>query len=173
MISVNWNQVQGEIGALVRRYSELPRFLAKKHLRAAIGRTLRPGVPRLRKLTPPEGTRRGRRKKGEKALSTGALRRAVAVKTKWIGKNKDGKAYGVIGYRGGEQSLKALRLEFGTKHITPRQFMQRFYDEYRPVAQGRLAEELRKALDAAVRELNNPSEATKRALAGEYRRAAK
>jgi len=169
VISVNWNQVQGEIGALVARYDELPRWLAKKHLRAAIGRTLRPGVPKLRALTPPVNTRRGRRKKGEKPRSTNRLRKAVKVITKYKGRNKDGYAYGVIGYRAGEESLKALWLEFGTKYIEPRKFMQTFRDSYKATAQGRLVFEMRKALDVAVKELNSPVAAVKAANAGKYR----
>lgn len=171
MISVNWNQVRGEIGALIKRYDELPRFIAKKHLKAALGRTLRPGVPKLRALTPPINTRRGRRKKGEKRASTGALRRSIKVVTKYKGRNRDGFAYGVIGYKGGDQSLKALLLERGTKYITPRRFMERFYASYKPEADRRLVDEMRKALDAAVRELNKPVKAVQESMAGNYRRS--
>lgn len=170
MISVNWDAVQGEIGALVKRYDELPRWIAKKHLKAAIGRTLRPGVPKLRALTPPVNTRRGRRKKGEKALSTNRLRKAVKVITRYKGRNKDGYAYGVIGYRAGEESLKALWLEFGTKYIQPRKFMQDFHESYKTTAQGRLVFEMRKALDAATKELNSNVAVVNRANAGRYRR---
>lgn len=161
MISFNWGRVQGEIKAIAARFEELPRHIAKKHIRAAIGRTLKPGVPKLRALTPPTNTRRGRRKKGEKRTSTGELRRSVKVITKYKGRNKDGFAYGVIGYKGGEQSLKALRLEFGRKHIAPRQFMQKFYDSYKSQAQSLLAGELRKALDKAVNELRKGKNPTR------------
>lgn len=170
MISVNWGQVQAEIGALVQRFAELPRFLAKKHIKAAIGRSLRPAIPKLRAVTPPLSTRRGRRAKGEKRKSTGELRRSIKVFTKYKGRNKDGFAYGVIGYRGGEQSLKALRLEFGRKHIAPRKFMERFYDSYKSQAQARLVVEMRQALMNAAKELNKPVKATQEALAGTYRR---
>lgn len=170
MISVNWDNVQGEIGALVAKYDELPRWLAKKHLKAAIGRTLRPAIPKLRALTPPLGVKRGRRKKGEKPRSTNRLRKAVKVITKYKGRNRDGYAYGVIGYRAGEESLKALWLEFGTKYIQPRKFMQTFHDSYKSTAQGRLVFEMRKALDAATKELNSNVGVVQRANAGNYRR---
>lgn len=173
MISVNWDAVQGEIGALTKRYAELPRWIAKKHLKAAIGRTLRPGVPKLRALTPPLNTRRGRRKKGEKPVSTNKLRRAVKVKTAYKGRNKDGFAYGVIGYRAGDESLKALRLEFGTKYIRPREFMRRFHESYKPIAQGRLAFEMRQALEKAAKELASNVKAVSAANAGTYRRRPK
>lgn len=171
MISVNWNQVQGEIGALVRRYEELPRFIAKKHLKAAIGRTLRPGIPKLRAITPPINTRRGRRKKGEKPISTGALRKAVKVRTAYKGTNKSGFAYGVIGYKSGFESLKALWLEFGTKYIQPRAFMQKFHESYKPVAQAKLVAELKTALEAAAREVAANVGAVASATAGTYRRS--
>ena len=33
MISLNWGQMDGEIGALMKRFGELPRHIAKKHLK--------------------------------------------------------------------------------------------------------------------------------------------
>jgi len=53
MISLNWEQVDGQIGALVQRYAGLPRYIAKKHLVASMRRALKPGIPILRKNTPP------------------------------------------------------------------------------------------------------------------------
>lgn len=166
MISFNWNQVDAEMKAIAARFDELPRHIAKKHIRSAIGQTLKPGISALRALTPPTNTRRGRRKKGEKRTSTGDLRRSVKVITKYKGRNKDGFAYGVIGYKGGEQSLKALRLEFGRKHIEPRRFMQKFYDSYKSRAQALLAGELRKALPKAVNELRSGKNPTRQYSAG-------
>ena len=97
MISLSWvssfepNSYDGDkhIGKLMKAFRGLPRHIAKKHIKAAMKRTIKPGVPILRSLTPPLSTRRGRRKKGEKARSTGELRRSVMAKTGQTGNNKD------------------------------------------------------------------------------------
>ncbi|MCE3000558.1 MAG: hypothetical protein LW892_12080 [Betaproteobacteria bacterium] len=96
MISLSWNSnfepnsfdADKHIGALMRAYRELPRHIARKHLGASMRRVLRPAVPILRRNTPPTGVRRGRRKKGEKARSTGALRRAATIRVGQTGTNK-------------------------------------------------------------------------------------
>lgn len=171
MIEVNWDEVNGEIGALVKRFHELPRWAARKHLKAGVNRTLRPGVPKLRALTPPLGTRRGRRAKGEKPRSSNALRKSVKTRTVFKPSRDGGVAYGVIGYRAGPESQKALWLEFGTKYIQARRFAQTFMESYRPIAQGRLAFELRQALGKATKEVASNVKAVRQANAGTYRRA--
>ena len=97
MISLTWaKNPEDQIEALMGRYAELPRHIAKKHAQAAVRRVMKDAVPVLRSVTPPVGTRRGRRKKGEKPRSTGALRRSVTTKAKYIGRNADGAVYGVV-----------------------------------------------------------------------------
>lgn len=156
MISIDWNKTQGEIGELVARYKSLPGYIAKKHLKARMRQALKPGVPILRSLTPPEGVRRGRRKKGEKPRSTGALRKAVTTRVAYKGTYRDGVVFGVLGYKAGFDSRKAIWMEFGTSNgILPRLMMERAYKRIAPGMAGRLAEALREGLDAAVRELNS------------------
>ena len=169
MISIGWNNVDGQIGALIQAYRELPRHIAKKHLKAAMRRTLKDGVPVLKSVTPKGKTRRVRdavkrddrgrfltgsgKKRNQRG---GALRRSVRTKAQYIGRNVDGVAFGTVGYKAGEESLKALRLEFGTKRgIEPRRMMQQFRARYHSPAARLLAAELRKAIAAATRELNS------------------
>ena len=167
MISLNWDGMQGEIGALMARYAALPRHIAKKHLQAAMKRTVKDGVPVLKRLTPKGGTRtvRAALKRGaggtfvqgsgkKSRVRGGALRRAATNKAKYIGRNADGVVYGVVGYKAGFESRKAIWLEFGTKRgIQPRKIMDKFRAEYGGPAAGRLAAEMASALDKASAEL--------------------
>lgn len=154
MISLNWNQIEGEIGALVQRYAELPRHIAKKHMVASMRRALKPGVPILRSNTPPLNTRRGRRKKGEKPRSSGALRRAVTTRVSYKGRNADGVVFGVLGYKAGAESRKAIWQEFGTsKGILPRAMVANTMERFGPRVGTRLAEEMKEGLERAAREL--------------------
>lgn len=167
MISLNWLTVNGRIGACVQRFAELPRHIAKKHMRAAIRRAVKEGVPILKKLTPKGKTKNTRAalKRGadgrfvqgsgkKMKIRGGALRRAVTTKAKYIGRNKDGVVYGVVGYRAGMESRKAIWLEFGTSRgVEPREIMQKFRRQYGGPAAKTLAREMRKALGAAAREL--------------------
>lgn len=154
MISLNWDQVEGQIGALVQRYAGLPRYIAKKHLVASMRRALKPGVPILRSNTPPLGTRRGRRKKGEKKRSTGALRKAATVRVKYKGKNADGIVFGALGYKAGTESRKAIWQEFGTsKGIIPRTMVERTMKQFGPRVAQRLSVELKEGLERAAKEL--------------------
>lgn len=160
MISLNWDGMQGEIGALMARYDELPRHIAKKHLRAVVKRALKPGEPVLKRLTPKGGTRtvkstivRGQRKDNFKRRG-GALRRSVTAKAKYIGKNNSGVVYGVVGYRAGFESRKAIWLEFGTSRgIQPKKIIDKFLAEYRGPALQTLAAEMVKGLEKAAAEL--------------------
>lgn len=164
MISLSWNSsfepnsfdADKHIGALMRAYRELPRHIARKHLKAAMRRVLRPAVPILRRNSPPLGLTRGRRKKGEKARSTGALRKAATVRTGQTGTNKafDSFVYGVVGFKAGMESRKAIWLEFGTSNgVRPFSMMKRTIDEFGPVAAGKLASEMAAALEKATKEL--------------------
>jgi hypothetical protein len=163
MISLSWNSsfepnsydADKHIAALMEAYRSLPRHIARKHLGAAMRRVLRPAVPILRKNTPPLGLRTGRRKKGEKARSSGALRRAVTVRVGQTGRNGafNSFVYGVLGYRAGLQSRKAIWLNFGTSRgLGAYEMIEKTMSEFGPVAANRLAEEMAKALEKAVKE---------------------
>lgn len=153
MISLRWsNNPQAEIEALMGRFAALPRHIAKKHLQAAMKRTVKDGVPVLRAITPPVGVKRGRRANGVKR-STGALRRAVITKAKYIGRNADGAVYGVVGYKAGFESRKAIWLEFGTPTIHPRKLIEQFKQQYGGPSLVKLTGEMAAALEKAANEL--------------------
>jgi hypothetical protein len=142
------------IKVLMNRYRALPRYIAKKHMKAAMRRTIKPGIPVLRKNTPPLSTRRGRRKKGEKPQSTGALRRSVTTRAGQTGNNSTGFVWGVLGYRAGFESRKAIWLNFGTANgVSPFRMTEKTLAEFGQPATKILAKELRLALDKAVKEL--------------------
>lgn len=168
MISLAWSgNPNAQIAALISRYAELPRHIAKKHLQAAMKRCMKDGVPALKAITPKGGTRtvRAALKRGaggrfvegsgkKSRVRGGALRRAVTTKAKYIGRNKDGVVYGAIGYKAGFESRKAIWLEFGTgRGIEPRKIMERFRRQYGGPAAAKLAKEMRSALEKATREM--------------------
>jgi len=148
MISLNWEGMQGEIGALMARF-------------------MRDGVPVLKSVTPKGGTRtvRAALKRGaggrfvegsgkKSRVRGGALRRAATTRAKYIGRNKDGIVYGVVGYKAGFESRKAIWLEFGTSRgVKPRNLIEQFRARYGGPAASRLAEEMSRALEKAANEL--------------------
>lgn len=155
MISLNFGSLSAQIGALASNYQELPRHIGKKHMMASMRRAIKAanGVARLRANTPPVGTRRGRRRKGERRLSTGALRRAVTTRARWIGNNKTGAAVAGLGYKYGMESRKAIWHEFGTTRMAARRMMDQTFNEIRGPVASRLVEELRVGLERAAAEL--------------------
>jgi HK97 gp10 family phage protein len=171
LISVNWDQFSGEIGALIQRFAMLPRHIAKKHIGAAMKRALRPGVPALKAATPKQKTRLilGRNKStGEytaRKMKGGALRRAATAKSKYVGTNKNGTHVGVLGYKFGMESRKAIWLEFGTEHIEPRLIVRGVMQTFGPKARAALATEMAAALEKAATELNSG-----KAVGSDYRR---
>lgn len=159
MIEVNWGQLLGEFGALAKAYENLPGHIAKKHLLASMRRAIvkSGGVKLLRQNTPPLGTRRGRRKKGEKPTSTGDLRKSVTTKARWIGTNKGGSAVAGLGYKYGWNSRKAIWKEYGTKWQQATNMMQRTFEQIRDQVASLLASELANALEKAQADLaKNP-----------------
>lgn len=160
MISLNWRGVNGQIGDLMARFNELPRHIAKKHCQAAVKRAMKDGVPVLKALTPKGKTQvvksaivKGALKENFKRRG-GALRRSVTTKSKYIGRNKNGFVFGVIGYKAGYESRKAIWLEFGTSRgIEPRKIIDKFRARYGGPAASRLAAELAAALPKAAAEL--------------------
>lgn len=164
MISLSWDSsfepnsydADRHISAMMKRYRTLPRHIAKKHLKAALRAVTKRGVPILRKNTPPLDTKRGRRKKGEKRRSTGALRRSVTVKTGQTGKNSDFDQFvwAVLGYKAGIESRKAIWLEFGTSNGSRAfRMMEKTVKEMGPIAASQLAREMAERFEKAVNEV--------------------
>ncbi len=155
MITLNEAKMQRELADLAKSYETLPKHIAKKHMLAAMRRSIvkSKGVAILRQNTPPAGTRRGRRKKGEKARSTGELRRAVTTKAKWIGNNKSGAAVAGLGYKYGVASRKAIWHEFGTTRMKGIAMMQRTFEQIRGKVASLLAGELASAFEKAGAEV--------------------
>lgn len=150
----NWDQVSGEIGALMQRYAVLPRDIAKKHLQAAMKRALRPGVPLLKAATPVGRKLKANKKGVVKMRRSGDLRRAVTTKSRYIGRNADGIVVGTLGYKYGSESRKAIWLEFGTNAgIKPRHMVRGVMATFKPQAAAALAGEMAAALEKAAKEL--------------------
>lgn len=154
MISLSVGRMPDEIAELIGRFQALPSYMAKKHIVAALRAGVRDsgGTKVLRQLTPPVNTRRGRRRKGEKR-STGALRKAVMVKAKWIGTYQTGAAVAGLGYRYGVESQKAIWHEFGTSRMAARKMMERAYQTIREPVARKLSGNLAVALERAATEL--------------------
>lgn len=164
MISLSWDSnfepnsydANRHIRKLMKSYQALPRHIAKKHLKASMRRTLKPGVPVLRSLTPPLGTRRGRRKKGEKARSTGELRRSVTTKAGQTGNNNafGSFVWGVLGYRFKGQDRKAIWLNYGTSRgVRAYDMIGNAMAKLGPISAQRLASEMAAALEKAAEEV--------------------
>jgi hypothetical protein len=159
IISCHWDQFTGDIGALIQRFAALPRHIAKKHIGAAMKRSLKPGVPALRAATPKQKSRLvlGRSKSsGEytaRKLKGGSMRRAATVKSKYLGTNSNGVHVGVLGYKYGPESRKAIWLEYGTDSIAPRGIVRGVMQTFGPKAKATLAAEMAAALEKAANEL--------------------
>jgi hypothetical protein len=162
MISLGFaNTPEKQLKALLASYAELPRHLARKHLQASMRRAIKDGVPVLRSLTPPVGTRRGRRRKGEKR-TTGKLRRSVTTKAKMVGRGSSPVVYGVVGYKASFESRKAIWLEYGTKAVSARHMVRGFLQRYTGPGLARLRSEMAVGLEKAASELaagKNPGRA--------------
>lgn len=148
---IDAKQLDGEIAAMIRRYAELPVAVAKTHAAASLRRAAKDGIPVLRRNTPPLGSRRGRKKKGEKR-STGKMRRAVTSKGKYI-PGKSPKAYAVLGFRAGDESRKAIWNEFGTRRgMAPRRMVEKTMSEYGGPARSAVVRELAVGLEKAAKD---------------------
>lgn len=144
------------ISQLMKRYRQLPGHIARKHLKAALGRVVRPGLKVLRKNTPPLKTKRGRRANGAKPLSTGALRRSVKVRTGHTGRvnSFDSFVWAVLGYRASFESRKAIWLQYGTSGgVKPYDMIGKTMAEIGPPAASRLATEMVLAWHKAIKDL--------------------
>lgn len=149
-----FRECSDDVAALMARFEQLPRHIARKHLNAAMRRAIKPGVPVLRQMTPPIGGNRGRRKAGGKRTSSGAMRRSVTTTAKSYVRGRAGVVYGKVGYRLGFESRKANWTNFGTRNgVRPQSFIEKFQLVYDgPAAQG-LAHEMGIALEKAAKEL--------------------
>lgn len=163
MIVLGWNNVEGQIGELMKRYAELPRSVAKKHMQAAMRRAGKAAVPILKSNTPVGGGRRVKAAVVRGQLKTnykrrgGSLRRAATFVARYKGTNRDGAVFGILGYKYGWDSRKAIWLEFGTSRgIEPRRMVEASMSAAKGVVGGRLEAELAAALDKAVAEANSP-----------------
>ena len=147
------NDPAAECQAMIARFKEFPRHLAKKHVQASMRRAIKDGIPVMRSVTPPVGVRRGRRRSGE-VRSTGALRRSVTTKAKYIAKPTHGAVYGVVGYKGGMESRKAIWLQYGTRRgLASRQMLEQFHQQYDRVSLAKLTAELATGVEKAAAEL--------------------
>lgn len=101
-----------DLDDMIRAYAKLPGSIARKHLKAAIRRSIRPFVPALKSATP---------------RSTGNLRRSVTTVVKFgtkvsrgSGEAFRGTAIGIVGYsrKGKKKNQKgdhSVLVEAGTK----------------------------------------------------------
>jgi len=151
MIGMNYEEVRGDIGALVRRFDALPKHISRKHLGAAMKLAVRQsrGVQVLKSMTPKAKTiteRSGNKRKG------GGLRRSVTVKT--VGVRSGGSTFSVLGYKYGWESRKAIWQEFGTKRgCKPQRMAERAFRQIAKPVAAILGAKLVNALYAAAREL--------------------
>jgi hypothetical protein len=77
------------------------------------------------------------------------------VRTGQTGTNAafDAFIYGVLGYKAGPESRKAIWLQFGTASgVRPYDMIGKTMREFGPVAAGKLADEMSKALEKAAAE---------------------
>lgn len=152
MISINSDSLNAQVGALVKAFDTLPKHIAKKHMKSAMKKALKFAVPVLKSNTPKSKGKKGADGKKIKG-SSGGLRRAVTVRSKFIGKNKGGFTVGAIGYKHGEQSRKAIWVEFGTaRGISPQGFMDKTYNQIRGQVSDELTRELAHALEMAAKD---------------------
>lgn len=155
MIDLNWEGMSGEVGALMRRFNELPRHIAKKHLIAAVKRVGREGVPKLKGNTPVGRKMKANAKGVVKMRRSGDLRRAATTTARYKGRNRDGYVTGTLGYRYGTESRKAIWLEYGTTKIAPRGMVARTMQSWGGPAAAKLAAAMSQALEKAAKELDS------------------
>ena len=169
LVSLNWDGMSGEIGSLMAGFNALPRHVAKKYLGAAMKRAMKIGVPALKRNTPVGRVLKANKKGVMKMRNSGALRRSATAKSKYIGTNKDGLVVGILGYKYGDESKKAIWLEFGTSRgIEPRRMASRALNECRGDIAARLVKELAASLEKAASEIRDG-----RAVGTDYRRKGK
>jgi hypothetical protein len=167
MIFMDFQRWSSDVGDLEAAYAALPKHIAKKHLLASMRSAIRMsrGVQILKSYTPKAKTRtvradakrdeRGRHVAGSQGwekLKGGALRRAVTVNARYIGRNSDGVAVAVLGYKWGRESKKAIWLEKGTLKMQGRHMVQRAMSAIGPSVRHHLGKALAAALSSARKE---------------------
>jgi hypothetical protein len=164
LISMNMNAVEGEIGSLMSRFNELPKHIAKKHLQSSMKKALKSAnaVQVLKSMTPKQKSRvvfhnaGPAGEYGATKVKGGALRRAVILKSKFIGRNSDGVVVAAVGYKFGSESRKALWLEFGTSRgVKPQRMAERAMSVVRGPALASLTTFMAAALEKAANELES------------------
>lgn len=165
MIDIDLNDaaIQRQVQDLIKRFRELPTNIAKKRMRSAIRKAIKPFEPTLRANTP---------------YRTGQLMRSIISKVKVYDKPTHGAIVSVIGYaRGSLQKRRgqfvvsgsghhALLVENGTKPRTrknggscgtmpARHMARRTLDATRQPVLSALVSELASALEKATQEIGN------------------
>jgi len=179
----------GDCRSMAAGYRELPSALAKKHIKAAMTRAVKPFLPALRAATPRfKGKRiktaaiardtKGRYVAGSGKKSTikpGALRRSIKSITKFTNKANHGSFYTKVGFARGEgKGNHALWVESGTAErklksngasrgtVAPRWFLKRTFDSMKSGIQANIGLHLAAALEKAGNELEKYQKNRKR-----------
>lgn len=146
---------QGELADLIRAYRSLPGTLARKHLTAAMRRSVRPFQPALRAATP---------------VRSGNLRRSVKTIVRFYDRaNWGGNVVGIVGYSRGASDPKkrgnhSTIVEDGTRprfrknrastgSMPPRRMLRDAVAARRAGILDNLSRELVVSLEKAAREL--------------------
>jgi hypothetical protein len=167
--------------ALGRGYGQLPKALAKKHIKAAVNRAVKPFVPALRAATPKSKGKRtktaavsrdtsGRFQKGsgkKSVIKPGRLRRSIITVTKFANKVNHGSFTARVTFSRGEgKGNHALWVEEGTADrsgtgggnrgkVSPRWFLRTLFNSMAPGIAASMGLHLSAGLEAAARELPN------------------
>lgn len=167
--------------AMAQGYKDLPSALAKKHIKAAMTRAVKPFLPALRSATPRfKGKRtktaaiardtKGRYVAGsgkKSAIKPGALRRSIKSITKFTQKANHGAFYTKVGFARGEgKGNHALWVEGGTGArkiksnganrgtVAPRWFLRRTFESMKSGIQASIGLHLAAGLEKAGNELD-------------------
>ena len=167
--------------ALGRGYAELPKALAKKTIKAAVTRAVKPFVPALRAATPKSKGKRtktaavsrdtsGRFQKGsgkKSVIKPGRLRKSIITVTKFTNKVNHGSFVARVTFSRGEgKGNHALWVEEGTKDrtgkgggnrgkVSPRWFLRTLFNSMAPGIASSMSLQLAAGLEAAGRQLEN------------------
>jgi hypothetical protein len=178
----------GDCRALGQAYGQLPKALAKKHIKAAVNRAIRPFVPALKAATPKSSGRRvsraavkrdggGRFQAGsgkKSIIKPGRLRRSIITITKFSNKVNHGSFTARVTFsRGAGKGNHALWVEEGTAarangkgagrgRVSPRWFLRSLFQSMAPGIANSMDLHLAAGLEAAGRELQKYLDKRKR-----------
>jgi hypothetical protein len=163
--------------ALADGYRRLPKALARKHIKAAVNRAVKPFVPALRAATPKGKPKRSARVAAAAARAAGKklppnvnrpgrLRRSIVTVTKFTNKVDHGSFVSRVTFRRGEgKGNHALWVEAGTAArkagksganrgaVSPRWFLRSLFLSMAPGIASSMSLHLAAGLEAAAREL--------------------